>query len=162
LDTLSANPNVNEITVLAHSMGCVVTLEALRALHSRRFGDKVKNVLLVAPDVAVNDFQTEIQQLGRRRPRIALFISKDDGALKLSRTAFGLLLIITSIADAQSKKPSAVACDRYAQDYGQRASARGQMLGGAAKGSLLGLGIGAIAGASGVGAAVGAGVGLIG
>jgi hypothetical protein len=36
------------------------------------------------------------------------------------------------------------------------------MLGGAAKGSLLGLGIGAIAGASGVGAAVGAGVGLIG
>jgi hypothetical protein len=76
--------------------------------------------------------------------------------------AFGLLLIITSIADAQSKKPSAVACDRYAQDYGQRASARGQMLGGAAKGSLLGLGIGAIAGASGVGAAVGAGVGLIG
>jgi esterase/lipase superfamily enzyme len=89
LDTLSANPNVNEITVLAHSMGCSVTLEALGAIHSRRFGDKVKNVLLVAPDVAVNDFQTEIQQLGRRRPRIALFISQDDGALKLSRTIAG-------------------------------------------------------------------------
>jgi len=89
LDTLSANPNVNEITVLAHSMGCVVALEALRAIHSRRFGDKVKNVLLVAPDVAVNDFQTEIQQLGHRRPRIALFISQDDGALKLSRTIAG-------------------------------------------------------------------------
>lgn len=88
LDTLSANPNVNEITVLAHSMGCVVALEALEATHSRRF-DKVKNVLLVAPDVAVNDFQTEIQQLGRRRPRIALFISQDDGALKLSRTIAG-------------------------------------------------------------------------
>jgi esterase/lipase superfamily enzyme len=89
LDTLSANPNVNEITVLAHSMGCVVALEALQATHSRRFGDKIKNVLLVAPDVAVNDFQTEIQQLGRRRPRIALFISQDDGALKLSRTIAG-------------------------------------------------------------------------
>ena len=89
LDTLSANPNVNEITVLAHSMGCVVALEALRAIHSRKFGDKVKNVLLVAPDVAVNDFQTEIQQLGHRRLRIALFISQDDGALKLSRTIAG-------------------------------------------------------------------------
>ena len=89
LDTLSANPNVNEITALAHSMGCVVALEALRAAHSRRLGDKVKNVLLVAPDVAVNDFQSEIQQLGRRRPRIALFISQDDGALKLSRTIAG-------------------------------------------------------------------------
>ena len=89
LDTLSANPNVKEITVLAHSMGSVVALEALREIQSRRFGDKVKNVLLVAPDVAVNDFQTEIQQLGRKRPRIALFISQDDGALKLSRTIAG-------------------------------------------------------------------------
>jgi hypothetical protein len=36
------------------------------------------------------------------------------------------------------------------------------MLGGAAVGSLVGLGIGAIAGGAGVGAAIGAGVGLIG
>ena len=35
------------------------------------------------------------------------------------------------------------------------------MLGGAAKGSLLGLGIGAIAGGAGLGAAIGAGVGLV-
>ena len=35
------------------------------------------------------------------------------------------------------------------------------MLGGAAKGSLVGLGIGAIAGGAGTGAAIGAGVGLI-
>jgi esterase/lipase superfamily enzyme len=55
----------------------VSLLEALRAIHSRRFGDKVKNVLLVAPDVAVNDFKTEIQQLGRGR------------ALKLFRTIAG-------------------------------------------------------------------------
>jgi esterase/lipase superfamily enzyme len=91
LDTLSLNPNVAEITVLAHSMGCEVTLEALRskAMHSGRVGDKIKNVLLVAPDVSVDDFQTEIAQLGNRRPRIALFVSQDDQALKLSRTIAG-------------------------------------------------------------------------
>ena len=91
LDTLSLNPNVAEINVLAHSMGCAVTLEALRskAMHSGRVGDKIKNVLLVAPDVSVDDFRTDIAQLGHRRPRIALFVSQDDGALKLSRTIAG-------------------------------------------------------------------------
>jgi esterase/lipase superfamily enzyme len=91
LDTLSLNPNVAEINVLAHSMGCAVTLEALRskAMHSGKVGDKIKNVLLVAPDVSVDDFRTGIAQLGHRRPRIALFVSQDDGALKLSRTIAG-------------------------------------------------------------------------
>jgi esterase/lipase superfamily enzyme len=90
LDTLSLNPNVAEITVLAHSMGCAVTLEALRSKATRgTLGGKIKNVLLVAPDVAVSDFQTEIAQLGHKRPRIALFVSQDDQALKLSRTIAG-------------------------------------------------------------------------
>jgi esterase/lipase superfamily enzyme len=91
LDTLSLNPNVAEITVLAHSMGCAVTLEALRskAMQSGKVGDKIKNVLLVAPDVSVDDFRTEIAQLGQRRPRISLFVSQDDQALKLSRTIAG-------------------------------------------------------------------------
>jgi esterase/lipase superfamily enzyme len=91
LYALSANPNVAEITVLAHSMGCGVTLEALRskAMRSGRVGDKIKNVLLVAPDVSVDDFWTEIAQLGNRPPRIALFVSQDDPALRLSRTIAG-------------------------------------------------------------------------
>jgi len=91
LDSLSLNPNVTEITVLAHSMGCALTLEALRskATRSGRIGNKIKNVLLVAPDVSVDDFRTDIAQLGNRRPRIALFVSQDDGALKLSRTIAG-------------------------------------------------------------------------
>ena len=91
LYTLSANPNVAEITVLAHSMGCAVTLEALRskAMRSGRVGDKIKNVLLVAPDVGVDDFWSEIAQMGNRRPRIALFVSQDDRALRLSRALAG-------------------------------------------------------------------------
>ena len=50
---------------------------------------KIKNILLVAPDVSVDDFWTEIAQLGNRRPRIALFVSQDDRALRLSRTIAG-------------------------------------------------------------------------
>jgi len=74
----------------------------------------------------------------------------------------GLLLVMADFADAQSSRRSAVSCDNYARNYSENASRQGQMLGGAAMGSLVGLGIGAIAGGAGVGAAVGAGVGLIG
>jgi len=69
LDTISQNPNVKEITVLAHSMGCALTLDALRAraIRSGSAGDKIKNVLLVAPDLSVDVFPTAIQQGGRPR-----------------------------------------------------------------------------------------------
>jgi len=73
-----------------------------------------------------------------------------------------VLLATGTIANAQAARPSAIVCDSFARDYAQRASARGQIIGGAAGGSLLGLGIGALAGGAGVGAAIGAGVGLIG
>jgi hypothetical protein len=66
-----------------------------------------------------------------------------------------------NVAYAQGGR-SATVCDGYARDYSNRASRQGQVLGGAAKGSLLGLGIGAIAGGAGVGAAIGAGIGIIG
>jgi esterase/lipase superfamily enzyme len=90
-DLVGANANVKEVTILCHSMGCFLTLEALRskAVRDGRVGDKVKNVLLVAPDVDVNLFDAEIRQMGRARPRFVLFVSQDDHALKLSKAIGG-------------------------------------------------------------------------
>ena len=64
-------------------MGNWVTLEALRGRSIRlaqRPGarDKVKNAFLVAPDVDVDVFRTQIKRMGPNRPRIALFVSQDD------------------------------------------------------------------------------------
>jgi len=91
LDTLNRNPGVTEINILAHSMGNWVTLEALRSRYIRpaRFIDKVKNVMLVAPDVDVDVFQTQIRRMGSQGPRFALFVSQDDKALALSKAMWG-------------------------------------------------------------------------
>jgi esterase/lipase superfamily enzyme len=91
LDTIAANGNVKEVTILCHSMGCFLTLEALhsKAVRAGKIGDKVKNVLLVAPDVDVNLFRTQMRQMGSARPRFALFMSQDDRALKLSKSISG-------------------------------------------------------------------------
>jgi esterase/lipase superfamily enzyme len=87
LDLLSSNPNVKGINIVAHSMGNWVTLEALRARSIRlgRIGDKVKNVMLVAPDVDVDVFRTQIRRMGAARPRFSLFVSQKDEALAFSQ-----------------------------------------------------------------------------
>jgi len=91
LGTITANANVKQVTIVCHSMGCSPTLEALRskATHAGGIGDKIKNVLLVAPDVDVNVFRTQMRQMGSARPRFALFMSQDDHVLKLAKTIGG-------------------------------------------------------------------------
>ena len=91
IDTVALNPKVKAITVLCHSMGCLPTLAALRSRSMRtgKIGAKVKNVLLVAPDVDAIGFQEEMQQMGNARPRFALFLSQDDHALKISKSISG-------------------------------------------------------------------------
>jgi esterase/lipase superfamily enzyme len=96
LNMLVSYPGITEVNLLAHSMGNWVALEALRG-RSMRGGqtlvslktDKLKNVMLVAPDVDVDVFRTQIQRMGAARPRIALFVSQDDAALNLSRSIWG-------------------------------------------------------------------------
>lgn len=91
IDTVALSPDVREVTVLCHSMGCLLTLNALqsRSMRTGKIGAKVKNVLLVAPDVDVNNFREQMQQMGNARPRFALFLSQDDLALKLSKSMSG-------------------------------------------------------------------------
>ena len=91
IDTVALNPSVREITILCHSMGCQPTLDALRSKSQAvgRIGSKVKNVLLVAPDVDVDVFHEKMEQMGNPRPRFALFLSQDDHALKLSKSLWG-------------------------------------------------------------------------
>jgi esterase/lipase superfamily enzyme len=104
--TLATYPSVTEISLLAHSMGNWVAMEALRGRSIRQTAtsvrnDKLKNVLLVAPDLDVDVFRTQIQRMGTNRPRIALFVSQDDDALSLSKTIWGDVPRLGDIDPAQ-------------------------------------------------------------
>ena len=87
LTMVTSSPQVGEIMVVAHSMGCMVTAEALRELRiSRR--DRViarlGRVVLAAPDIDVDVFQSQVQAIGPLNPPLTVLVSKDDTALKLS------------------------------------------------------------------------------
>ena len=111
IEMLAANPNVKNINIVAHSMGNWVTLEALRDMASRtgKIGAKVKYVALVAPDVDVDVFRTEMQRMGKSRPRFLLFASQDDGALNFSKTVWGDVERIGAIDPAQEPYKSELA-----------------------------------------------------
>lgn len=91
LTFMAKDPNVGEISILAHSMGNVVTLEALRqmAIRNGRILPKIKNVMLAAPDVDSDVFRTIFQELGEPRPAFTLFVSQDDKALAVSKRVWG-------------------------------------------------------------------------
>ncbi len=91
LQFLSRDPNVGEISILAHSMGNWVTLEALRqmAIRNRGLSGKIKNIMLAAPDVDFDVFRRQILAMDARPSLFTVFISHDDEALAVSRRVWG-------------------------------------------------------------------------
>ena len=84
---LAKDPQVEKISILAHSMGNWVTLEALRqmAIRDGRVAAKIKLVLLADADVDVGIARQQISTLGPERPHIVLFVSEDDRALAAAK-----------------------------------------------------------------------------
>ena len=91
LRDLAQDPNVGEVTVLAHSMGNWLTLESLRqmAIRDRRVAPKIRNVILAAPDVDMDLARAAFHDMGKDRPRLTLMVSNDDQALAVSRLVWG-------------------------------------------------------------------------
>lgn len=96
---LAKDPEVKEVSVLAHSMGNWLTLEALRqmAIRNGSLPTKFKNVMLAAPDVDVDVFRSQIVDMGDPHPQFTLFVSRDDKALAVSRRVWGDVARLGSI-----------------------------------------------------------------
>ncbi|WP_440271588.1 alpha/beta hydrolase [Ensifer adhaerens] len=101
---LARDPEVKEVSILAHSMGNWLALESLRQMAIRNDGlpAKFKNVMLAAPDVDVDVFGSQISDMGKRRPRFTLFVSRDDRALAVSRRVWGNVSRLGAIDPEQS------------------------------------------------------------
>lgn len=85
------DPDVGEITIMAHSMGSWLAVEALRqmAMRDGRVAPSIRNVILASPDIDVQVFRKQWLELGPQRPQLTLFVSQDDKALDVSRLIGG-------------------------------------------------------------------------
>lgn len=91
LQAIAENPRVGDVTIMAHSMGTWLAVEALRqmAIRDGRVEPKIRNVVLASPDLDVDVFSRQFQSLGRDKPQFTIFVSRDDRALNLSRRISG-------------------------------------------------------------------------
>lgn len=78
--------------LVAHSMGTLVTLEALRGYrdrHGDRGLDRLGALVLAAPDVDVDVFKAALARLGPWRDKMTVITATNDRALDLSRRLAG-------------------------------------------------------------------------
>ncbi len=70
LARLAKDPSVTQVSVLAHSMGGWLTMEALRQMGIRQGGipARISNVMLAAPDIDVDVALMQGRAFGGRRP----------------------------------------------------------------------------------------------
>lgn len=81
-----------QVTILAHSMGNWVTVEALRQIKISGQGlpvDRLGAVILAAPDIDVDVFKTQLKRFGKPAKPFIVIVSADDKALGFSRFIAG-------------------------------------------------------------------------
>jgi esterase/lipase superfamily enzyme len=92
LNEIAGVRNVRSINLVAHSMGNWLAVETLRQARLRErspFLNKLGQVVLLAPDIDVNVFRTQLDAIGRLKRPILVVLSKDDLALAASQRIAG-------------------------------------------------------------------------
>lgn len=91
-DQLLADPSVGTVHVVAHSMGTMVTVEALRQLYDRRGASMTSRfgaVVLASPDIDMDGFTSSITRLGGFSRKITVLTVANDRALGAMRDMAG-------------------------------------------------------------------------
>ncbi|MBB5537556.1 alpha/beta hydrolase [Rhizobium giardinii] len=91
------SPDVEDVTILAHSMGAWLAAEALRgvSMRERSIPAKVKNVVLASPDIDIDVFRRQFVEMGPKRPHFTILTSAGVlavGSVDLAVTAVASIL----------------------------------------------------------------------
>ncbi|QRM54391.1 alpha/beta fold hydrolase [Sinorhizobium sp. BG8] len=89
---IAARTKARRIVLVGHSMGAYVVTEALRdlAITGRRWVlDRLGGVVLAAPDIDVDVFQTQVEDMGQIPRPFTIIVSRRDRALGISRRLAG-------------------------------------------------------------------------
>jgi esterase/lipase superfamily enzyme len=92
LTMLGRSPDVGDILVVGHSMGAMLTADALQQLRAEgknKVIARLSRVVLAAPDINAQKFRAQVQAIGPLEPPLLVLVSKEDGALQISSLLSG-------------------------------------------------------------------------
>lgn len=89
---IAAQTKARRIILVGHSMGAYVVMEALRELSQTgrgRYLKRLSGVVLAAPDIDVDAFQSQVRDIGELPHPFIVVVSRRDRALSISRRIAG-------------------------------------------------------------------------
>jgi esterase/lipase superfamily enzyme len=87
LDALVASPTIGRVHIVSHSIGTMLTMEALRQLYARRAdtaADKIGAVIFASPDIDVDVFSSSVEHIGPLARKVTVIVATTDRALAVS------------------------------------------------------------------------------
>src|SRR5262245_25454894 len=121
LEDLLASPTVGRVNIVAHSVGTMVTMEALRQLHAKLgdyAADRIGAVVFASPDIDMDVFTASVQRIGPLAPKITIITATNDRALAVSRWVNGSTTRVGAAEKAQLEKLGLRVIDASAQGWG--------------------------------------------
>jgi esterase/lipase superfamily enzyme len=104
---LIANPASARIHIVAHSVGTMLTLEALRQIYARRgtaVADRIATVVFAAPDIDMDVFTSSVERIGPLVSRITVITATNDRALAVSSWLAGGTTRVGAAEQAQLRR----------------------------------------------------------
>jgi esterase/lipase superfamily enzyme len=104
LELLIANSDVGRTHIVAHSIGTMLTLEALRELYARQpvaSIERIGSVVFAAPDIDIDIFSSSVARIGPLASKITVITSTNDRALAISALIAGGITRVGSAEKAR-------------------------------------------------------------
>ena len=121
LSRLIANPGVGRIHLVAHSVGTMLSMEALRQIYARHgmaVTDKIGAVIFASPDIDMDVFTSSVQRIPPLTPKITVITAINDRALAVAGWLAGGMTRVGAAEKAQLEKLGVRVIDASAQGWG--------------------------------------------
>jgi esterase/lipase superfamily enzyme len=121
LEALLASPSIGRVHLVAHSIGTMVTMEALRqlyAVHGEASAARIGAVVLASPDVDMDVFSSSVERIGSLAPNIIVVTATNDRALALSRWIAGGITRVGAAEKARLTKLGLRVVDASQEGWG--------------------------------------------
>jgi len=121
LDGLIASPVVGHIHIVAHSVGTMLTMEALRQLYAQLGGEaanRIGAVVFASPDIDVDGFSSSVQRIGPLARKIIVVTAANDRALAVSQWIAGGVIRVGAAETAQLERMGIRVIDASQQGSG--------------------------------------------
>jgi esterase/lipase superfamily enzyme len=118
---LIASPNVRRIHIVAHSIGTMLTMEALRQFYARRgnaVAARIGAIVFASPDIDMDVFSSSVRRIGPLARKITVVTATNDRALAVAGWIAGGVARVGAAEKAELERMGLQVIDASQEGWG--------------------------------------------